>query len=330
MKNVVLIGCGNIGTRLLQSLVTLPILDPDDGISVLCVDPDSEGRERAMLRAGEAFDGNIPGFVNVDTAATFEDFSGEIDLAIVSTTSRPRFEIVKSLFETSPPRRLLLEKFLFVQPHAYEEVATLLQKHDVKCWVHAPRPAWPGYVHLKERLTDCGSIQMRVGGAAWAMASNAIHFVAAFNSLTGEQVAYIDASRLDPNPIPNKREPYLEVTGGLRFIGTNNSMLELDCRRGGRSAIAVDIMTDKGHYIIFEGEGRMFANDQHTDWSWREEKFETLFASQMQAPLTDLLTRDECLLPTYRDMVDPHQKLIQVFNPIFFPGESELQDCPVT
>lgn len=330
MKNIVLIGCGNIGTRLLQSLVTLPNFNQDEHVTVMCIDPDATSRERAILRTREAFDGRIPEFVNIETAATFDAPSSEIDLAIVSTTSRPRFDIVKSLLETCAPRRLILEKFLFVQPHAYAEVAALLQKHDVDCWVHAPRPAWPGYVDLKQRLSNSGPIHVRVGGAAWSMASNAIHFIAAFNGLTGERIAQIDASRLDPKPIPNKRETYLEVTGQLYCTGTDNSTLELVCKPEGRSAISVDIMTDTGHYVILESEGRLLANDQKTDWSWREEEFGTLFASQMQGPLSSLFERNECALPSYQDMVDPHLKLIQVLNNVFFPGVSELQDCPVT
>lgn len=330
MKNIVLIGCGNIGTRLLQSLITVPLFGPSNPVQVHCVDPEMEGQERVGARVREVLGDTIPDFLKISVSGSLPNFDAEIDLAIVATTSKPRFSIVQGLLDICSPRNLILEKFLFVEHAAYERVQAQLEAGGIQCWVHAPRPTWPGYKSLKDRISNAGPIVYRVGGANWALASNAVHFVAAFTSLTGESISSFDGTRLDSKPVENKRDGYLEVTGQLSAIGSAGSKLEMVCAAEGRSVPAVDIITRAGRYVILESEQRMFANDESTEWKWRDEEFKILFASQMQEPLSQVLQGDPCDLPLYSEMVAPHQNLMKIFNTVFFGEDSELSDCPVT
>ena len=320
---VLLIGCGEIGTRLLQSLLTMGI-DAD----IECVDPAESGLELAQKRAAEVSDAQSEN-CNVTYRSSLLPAYADLDLAIIATTSKPRHAIFKDLMQRAAPQAILLEKFLFPDTAAYADVQETLLKTGTKAFVHAPRTAWPGYKNLQARLKGQAPVTMRVTGANWAMASNAVHFMPVFEQLAGAAITRWDASGLDPDPVNNKRDGYLEVTGHLVAETETGSRLEMTCDRGGAPSVTVDVVCGDMHFTIQEGK-RVMQSVGGQGGEIEESVFDILFASQMQGPLCALLENRACDLPTYTQMVPLHLALIPIFNTVFFGADKVDQACPVT
>jgi hypothetical protein len=328
-KSIALIGCGNIGSRTLQSILSIAPASVG-GLDIWCVDPSSESLDMARARAVEALGKDQVDGISVQLSNDMNSVPSSLDLAIISTTSTHRFQTLNTLLDHAKVENLVLEKFLFTEEAQYYEVSTRLVTSATRAWVNCPRPAWPGYVDLTERLSGGGPVQARISGSAWAMASNSIHFLAMLSALSGERLEHFDSSGLDSTPFENKRGGFKEVTGLLRVTGSEGMQVELVCLREGRNSPVVDIISDSGHFIIFEGEGRMLFQSKESDWKWQETRFEILFASQMKQTFSDILLHSQCRLPRYEDMVIPHLELMKGFNEVFFGSNSLDRPCPVT
>lgn len=320
MSEVILVGCGNIGTRLLQSLLT-----GVEDVRVTCVDPQPAARDLALQRAAEVGqESAIKVLADIPTGAA-------PDLAIVATTSGPRRAIVETLIERVAPKLFLLEKFLFPFIADYEVVASKLEAIGASAFVHTPRPVWPGYKDLREMIVGSNDplLHMRVSGQQWNMASNAIHFVPAFEALAKEPIIEWDSVGLDPVPLPNKREGYLEVTGTLRGKTASGAELVLESFREDGPPLGVSVKTAKHSITINEGAGEMVVTPL-MGGAAETKPFAMLRASEMQDTVSKLLQTGACDLPLLGDLAGSHIALIQHFNTVFFGENSEAKACPVT
>lgn len=328
-KSIALIGCGNIGSRTLQSLLSIQD-EALRGLDIWCFDPSLESLDLARSRADEISDTSAGFGHQTRFTSTLTDLPEALDLGIVSTTSAHRWNATKALLSQAQTKRLVLEKFLFTETETYSKATELFESAGVSCWVNCPRPAWPGYLDLARRIRGHGPIQARITGSNWAMASNAIHFLAALAALTGEQFNEFDTSRLDSAAIDNKRGGYKEISGLLGAIGSAGSRADIVCDIASRSGVTVDILSKAGRFILFEAQNKMLYQADDTDWQWREAEFRMLFASQMSEAFSQLLLDEDCPLPRYDEMVEPHLALMRVFNSIFFGPDAADQPCPVT
>ncbi|WP_429911428.1 class I SAM-dependent methyltransferase [Glycocaulis sp.] len=328
-KTIVLIGCGNIGSRTLQSLVSVDA-GSLGGLQIWCMDPSAEALDLARTRAGEITGaGGVDG-LDLRFVSDVSELPRTIDLAVVSTTSSVRHAAVTALMDHARIDRLVLEKFLFTDRQHYADLSARLNAAGTRAWVNCPRPAWPGYMKLAARLRGTGPLSIRVAGAGWALASNAIHFLAAFEAVAGERFDRFDGSGLDKDPIENRRHGYREVTGTLVASGDGGSSASLVCFKEGRAAVTVDILGAAGRFIIFEAQSRMLEQSEETGWDWKEVPFEMLYASQMAPVFQSLLAEGDCVLPDYGSMIVPHLELISIYNRVFFGPGQEDRLCPVT
>ena len=320
MRQIVMIGAGNIGSRTLQSLATYSQGEP---LKVWLVDPNAEALALSEQRAHQIEDHQL----DLVKVPNMNDLPKRCDFAVVSTTAGPRLAIMSDLLSVCIPERLLLEKFLFQHKDHYDAAAALLKTHAIKTYVNCPRPAWPGYVDIRERVADDPRIDMRVTGANWALASNAIHFVALFDFLTGHVSTSFDDSRLDPEPVTNKRAGYMDVKGEISSVSPRGDTLSMMSWPDGSGDIIVHIRTASVHAIINEAQGKM---QVQTLDGWTDMPFKALFASQMENSIDAILNDKPCLLPAYADIVPAHLALIPSFNGVFFKDRASDELCPVT
>lgn len=325
---IAIIGCGNIGSRLLQSVVKMSGLRPAEKLDIECVDPSADACDLAKARAAEA--GADAETVNLLTSTDLDSLNGPYDLAILATTSRHRRSAFERLMARAAPRMVLFEKFLFPDQAAYPAVQGILRDRAVPAWVNCPRPEWPGWRCLKAELPSSRRIEFRVTGSNWALASNAIHFITLFSFLSGESVVRYDATGLDREVRTNKREGYLEVTGSLRGEGEKGSTFELVSLPDGELDIVVDVLSRSGRYRVLEGERAMTRQSEQSAWMRSDSGFETLYASEMEEVFDRLLNAQAVNLPTYEASIGPHLALIQIFNKVFFGEGAQSELCPVT
>jgi predicted dehydrogenase len=115
MKNwsIAIIGAGQLGSRHLQGLTKASI-----PMTITVFDTSMDALRIAEQRYNEV--PSNPLINNISFTTHFEEIPGHIDLAIISTSSGPRFQVTSNLLENRIVTNILFEKFLFPKLSEYD------------------------------------------------------------------------------------------------------------------------------------------------------------------------------------------------------------------
>lgn len=316
--SLVLIGAGELGSRHLQSMASLP------GCCIDVVEPDALSVEKARQRLAQ---------VQVNAAQirffqSTEQLSTQYDLALIATGAAVRFELSQELLRRAKVRYLLLEKVLFQRPEHYAHMQILLEQYQVQAYVNCPRRCYPLYQHLKP-LAGRKPMIMQVQGNLWGMACNSIHFIDLVAFLTSESLQSVDASQLEQR-LQSKRAGYLEVTGGLHCVFSQGSELILRCTADEQAPISVSIeySSADGRFDIDEVKGTVHKAGNAEPLL---RHMPMLYQSKLTAAIvSDLLGSGRCCLTPFAESSALHLPLIHSLLAYFRQESAQLQHCPIT
>lgn len=304
MKNVAIIGAGQLGSRHLQALAL-----HEEELNIYIVDPSEE----SLVICKKRYD-------QVDQLKTKNIYAGnyvdilpkKIDFAIIATTSVQRLAVLKQLLSHSKVRYLLIEKFLFPEVTDYKEALTLISDNNVEAYVNCVRRTWPIYQEIKKTTSTEPYVKMTVKGSNWNMASNSIHFLDLFFYLSRAKELNISANALDKELLTNKRDGYMEVSGTLRGI-SQHGQISLTSDKLGSSLIEITIESNKYKHIIFEGTGksRVYIDNK----KYRTKDFNVLKQSELTHIIfKQLIENNTCDLVPFEESVNHHLFLLKALN----------------
>ena len=127
VKKILLIGCGEIGSRHLQALAKIDI-----PVKIWVVDPDSNSLKTAKKRFEE-----IAPNTNIQLIKFEQKFPNdleEIDLSIISTTSKIRFFVLKQIVEKISCKNIIFEKILVQIEEHVTEAEKIIKDKEIKGW----------------------------------------------------------------------------------------------------------------------------------------------------------------------------------------------------
>lgn len=316
--SLVLIGAGELGSRHLQSMASLP------GCSIDVVEPDALSVEKARQRLAQVQ-------VNAAQIRFFQSIvqlSSQYDLALIATGSAVRFALSQELLRRAKVRYLVLEKVLFQRPEHYALMQNLLEQYQVQAYVNCPRRCYPLYQQLKA-ATARQSLSMQVQGNLWGMACNSIHFIDLVSFLTSESLQRVDASQLGQS-LQSKRAGYLEVAGNLHCVFSQGSELMLRCTANEQAPISVDIeySSADGCFDIDEVKGSVHKIGDPEPFI---SSLPMLYQSQLTAGVvSDLLGSGRCSLTPFAESSALHLPLIHSLLLYFRQESAQLEHCPIT
>ncbi|MDB2439150.1 hypothetical protein N9W89_10570 [Hellea sp.] len=318
MPNIVISGCGNIGSRLLQSVSN--IQDADIGtLDIYGVDPFQSSLDLSTERFHQENKGGHALHMSTDAA----DLPAKTELLIVSVDAANRLAALTSVLEHCKPKAIILEKILFNKFEEFDTVQAILDDLGVPCWVNCSRNIWPGYQQLKQTLGGKKVKSYTVSGSDWGLGCNAIHFIAALEFLSGEAVTELTMDTDTAAIRESKRAGYKEITGTLRGKMASGGTISLTSLPKDGHSISVKIEAGDDRYLIAEGK-TIAINDGE------EAPFPMLYTSQLTQPLVKILKHGRSDLPRYTDSVHQHRVMFKALNDVFYgAGNSEVQ-CPVT
>ncbi|WP_298623532.1 Gfo/Idh/MocA family oxidoreductase [uncultured Legionella sp.] len=324
MKNIVVIGSGQLGSRHLQGLTKLNI---EAAIEVVEPNIESVNMTKERLNSIEQNDS----IKRITFKSRIEELSDNIDLCIIATNSDVRLKVVQELLEKKRVKNIVLEKVLFQRLADYETANSLFKASDVNVWVNCARRAFAIYKQLKQRLTEEPSIEFRVVGGHWGLGCNAIHFIDLFSMLCGEVNYSIIDNKLDDEVIASKRNGFIEFTGNITGQFKNGHTFDLVSIKNSSQPLLIEIITSKERLLVDETNGKMSVF--HTD----NVLVDTIsFDMVYQSNLTDLtanqiLTTSQCDLPNYADSSIIHQTLLEfLLDHIAASTGRRPEECPIT
>lgn len=323
MKQVLIIGAGQLGSRHLQGLAR-----SSQPLSIHLLDPSTESLARARQRFEE-----IDGWQrhSLSTVASAADLPPSIDLAISATTSDHRLASLKTVLAATRVDALVLEKVLFRSLEEYADAEDLLAKHGVRTWVNCARRMFPGYQALKEFFADDTPQLLQVTGGEWGLGCNGIHFVDLFAFLVGTTAIEFSTAELDPIVHPGKRAGFAEYSGALVGRAASRQLL-LQSTHGGRQRHLILIRSAGRTALVDEVAGAVRLLDEQAG-TWDEQAFRCPYQSELTAQIADqVLAGHELNLPSFAESAQLHKSFISALldHHNRHSGEIETSICPIT
>lgn len=324
MREFLLVGAGQLGSRHLQALAQFDAAD----MAISVVDPSPAALELARERLAQVTTSSrlravryLPALADVP--------ADRIDFAVIATGANCRLAVLRELLATRAVRALLLEKVLFQSVAELDEASALLAASAVPAWVNCPRRQFPGYRTLRDRLAGEGALRLQVAGHNWGLACNAIHFIDLWAFLSGRHDYRLDAEGLGAS-FPSKRPGFLEIAGRLAG-GDGETRFELAVSVDEAPAsVQVDIDTEHFAIVVEEAAGRCRLT-RKGDGAVEDIAFPVLFQSQLtHLVATAALAGGAVPLTPFAESAALHRPLLAALLGAFRRQDPALARCPIT
>ncbi|WP_127717819.1 Gfo/Idh/MocA family oxidoreductase [Halobacteriovorax sp. HLS] len=324
MKNIVIIGAGQLGSRHLQSIKSVDV----EAFNIFVIDPSRDSLSVAKERSDQ-----INNDIHKITFATSlkEIIAQDIYFCVVATTSNIRATVVRDLLEVCNVSNLLLEKILFNTESQYAEIGTLLKDRNVNCWVNCCMRMQSVYKRLTRELSK-KKFTYNVTGSNFGNITNAIHYIDHACSISKSHTFLADLQSLEPNLIESKRVGFFEINGHIKCQFPDNSVINITCFPEGTLPVLIEINTEDSRFIFKENEDKYLESSTNTAWQWEEKELNLLYQSQLTANLVlDLLNNQNISLPRYEESKDIHLSLLIPLKEHLLKSKKQIEtDFPFT
>ena len=319
-KKIILVGCGNIGSRHLQGLVKLPY-----PLDIVIIDPNQNSQKLAKSRLDEInFEKSHISFTWTESISDLDSS----DLVILATPSPKRVELIKQLLE-SGNKRFLVEKMVCQSEDEYDKLLSMAKTYNSLLWVNAPRRTFESYQELRKKIQGSKLSHIVVNAGNMGLGSNAIHFIDLFSWFTNDNQIILDGDYLFEKIFPNQRgEEFMEFAGTILGHNKNGSMILLNFLPVNNHPLTVSFFGKDLTLIVDETNKKIY--------DLKNLKSELFFHTEFQSTLTtqivdDILTKDDCKLPSLEDSFIAHKELFRIFNKHIqkLTNERRLL-CPIT
>lgn len=301
--SIAIIGCGNIGSRHLQSVSGLPFETKID-----IVEPNVTACTLAKERLKEVQHGsndNISWHQSIDKIK-------DSDLVVVSTPSTGRVDLINQLLKLGN-RRFLIEKMVCQSQDEYDLLLSEMQKHQVKGWVNTNRRYFKTYKLIKNAFKDASDLSLSVIGANPRLGTSSIHYIDLFCWLLSDYEINLNGELLEIELFPNKRGSHLKEFAGT-VVGSlkNKSTLTITFVPDQEPPSIVSLVGNNNAIVIDETNEKI---DDPANQLKGQNEFKFEHTSELTKVIAqDILKYDSCMLPTIQELYRPHCELFRIFN----------------
>ena len=299
MEFIVLIaGAGQLGSRYLQGLAKCT-----QTLNIYVYDISQESLERAKSRWNEVLTKNTQHRVHL--LKDINLIPNTADLAIISTNSLIRTELVKSLNNKCKIKYWILEKVLAQSDEQIIDLQSTL-KSAKGVWVNTPYRAMEWYNKIKKQMNLGGHFVAEVrGGKTFGLACNAIHYLDLLCWFSGESLVSSRIEGLENTWFKSKRLGFWDLFGTMSLKFSNGSFAQIHGETFEPSKTTISITTENTKWIIYESDGKAVRNDGLI-LIGRDE-----YQSEIIAPIVDsILQTGACLLTPISESAAMHKVMI--------------------
>lgn len=324
---VLIVGCGELGSRHLQAVAPLP-----EVYEIEVVDPRPEALDlgRRCLAEVSACQPNV----TFRWLSSLEEASRGGDLCIVATLAGVRCQLVKRAAESLGYRSFLLEKLVTQSVEEYERFLCFSKQRELSVWVNCLPRAHSFHQGVRTRLDPSETICLTVMGGNYGLATGGIHAVDLFAFYDEATAIEIVGSEVDPMLHPSRHGPEIfDLSGTIRGVTKKGSQFSLTYTADHRHYEYFSIATRSYRCVVDHIQRWAVESDEESDWSWRQVPFgEDLLVSVMgKALVREILATRRCKLPTLEECFAAHRFILGELQPHFSKllGK-ESERCPVT
>ncbi|PCI27237.1 MAG: hypothetical protein COB67_08950 [SAR324 cluster bacterium] len=326
MKNVLIIGSGQLGSRHMQAL-----LNSKYDLKIDVIDRSLESLELAKQRAEEIKKRKakieLRFFESID-----ESDLQVLDLVIIATTAGVRYSVTKELLEKRKVSHLILEKVAFQKVSHFDKIINLCRAKNTKTWVNCPRREFDAFKEMKAFLADQEKLIMTVQGGNWGLGCNTIHLMDLLAFFTNSLPESYSIENLDPILYEANRADVKEFGGLLTFRYTNGSRLTVIDEKDSIAPTFTSIHGKTKRLIISEFNKTVILSTAEKDWELEQKEIYLPYQSELTTLVADkIFETGECNLTTLEESKILHQVLFSALNThLERQLNSQFESCPIT
>ncbi|MDO8527428.1 MAG: Gfo/Idh/MocA family oxidoreductase [Deltaproteobacteria bacterium] len=328
--NILIVGCGELGSRHLQAVASLPRVS-----RVEVVDARPEALEVAKSRLKDL--PNLNPSIQFRWLNSLEQATREGDLCIVATQAKGRARLVMEIAERLGFKRFILEKIVEQSLSQYETLLQFSKAQGLSVWVNFKTRTYLYHKRIKELLKEASPITFSVLCGNHGLANSGIHLVDLFVFYDHCRTLQKLGSNIDAVLHPTKRGLY-DLSGQLQIGSEKGSILNLSYDQKNMNPPLYSIVA-KDHRFVFDhahtDSSKRWAFESHADesWVWKPFSLDGNFqvSHMTRAFVESILLNNICELPTLEEVHLAHSFLLGTLQPVFNTLlNQESKDCPVT
>lgn len=323
MKQLLVVGAGQLGSRHLQGLLKMPGRN-----QIYIVDPLKQSLDAARESTKEIEHRHETFFLK-----TLSELPISFDLAIVATNSLVREKVTSQLLLDFRITFLILEKVLFPDLEAYKKIGEQLKNSQTICWVNHPRRMFQHYKEIKNKFVANEPSVFYGFGGNWGLGCNGLHLLDIFSYLDGSKLQSISIDFLDDEIHASKREGFIEFTGTLLGKFSSGNTFQITSLKGDFTPLTVAILQSTRRHIVQEGgTSQVIQLEEYSDFKVDCQTFVPKYQSTLTTDLAaQLFDYANCDLPRFEEARLVHENflsaLLKKYNQITF---RENSICPIT
>lgn len=310
--NCVIIGAGQLGSRHLEGLLKFS----KDNLTIYVIDINSSSLQDCEKKTKDIIHNHTLIF-----STDWEILPKQLFFSIVATDSKVREKITLTLLANYQIDLMLLEKVLFTNIEAYQNVEKALSKTDTRCFVNHPRRMYQSYQDLKKVLINEKQLHYQIVGTNWGLACNGLHFIDLIEYLSDTILLNLSTNAIDNEIVQSKRNGYIEMTGAINGNLANGSTFEIRSIADNQTTHpAIAIMgKDTRVYIQEVFDPIIYVYEKESTFKQQQFPLVVKYQSALtHIVLEDFIAFDTVNLPNYADASRTHQlflsALLEKFN----------------
>ena len=324
MKKILLVGCGELGSRFLQASLQVNDVNQIDVLEL-----SDQAVEVARSRMNQIqFDHEA---IKVNWHKSFSSVGQGADLCIIATQADGRENIFDEVFNLGI-KNILTEKIVTQSLAAYEEILSKAEKSGVSVWVNCKTRDYPVWKYIKTKLDPSMELLYHSIGGNHGLCTNGLHTLDLFAFISDSKKLVDTNSRIDPILHMTKRNKY-DLSGAFHLTGVGKSKCIIDYSASSSSSVLEVVATQQYRWVLDHATRQAFESSQENKWILEPIPFEgDLSVSNMSIKfISDILKKNKCGLPTLQQTYSAHEFLFSVTLPVFNQLIGKADDiCPCT
>ncbi|MBP7653143.1 Gfo/Idh/MocA family oxidoreductase [Candidatus Dependentiae bacterium] len=328
-KKIVIIGCGQLGSRHLQSLLNIDKFT----MNIDVVEPNEKNTQTAITRISEANQEFLKNRnIKIEWYTSHEKLENSYDLAIVATTAAGRKNILLDLLKLGI-KCFLIEKMVCQSEDEFKTIIKAFKKNEAKGWINCTRRYFPFYAGLIEKFKTETKIYFNVISGNHGLGCNAVHFIDLFYALCGDKGKLnLEGEYLSQEILKNQRGTELSEFSGVITGKINENFCSVQFHSGNMVPVQIEILSDNYRIKIDESKNSAYIFKILNGLNSEEVPFNIVYTSQLTSMLAEeILLKKESRLPDLEKSFVIHKELFKIFNSHIKKVTGIKKDlCPIT
>ena len=257
MKNILIVGEGNIGKRHIQSILK----EKKFNYNIHVIDKSNYSIKKTFNEITE-----IKKSKKIRIENNFKNLNKEYDLIIIATTSFKREDIITLLLKKTIFKNLILEKIVFQNVSSYKHFIKIFKSKKINCWVNCPNRFYKSYNNLKKLIVKKYPLSMIVSGGNWHFGSNFVHYTDLFCYLINANDLTIDQFEFESEIMKSKRKNFVEFNGLVSLKNNKGNFLTI-IHNNTRPNVNIKIIQKNLSFIFNENENFALINRKKNNFS---------------------------------------------------------------